>query len=209
MNLKSISLVMTLTGLAVFLTACSNTATPPPAPVADGRSTAVSSTSPPVAAASESTTTSSPTTQGEPVDKPFRAKMSSLCLAWLADGNKKPPPFYMGNPLALTVDQLPRAGAYLDSLTVNHDLVSSTSALGAPAAGADAWSTLRSDFKAYQQQQSAAIAAAKASDLAAWTTTAAAADLARDAILSDVARGGFPFSDPCQIVFTRGSFHGD
>jgi hypothetical protein len=115
----------------------------------------------------------------------------------------------MGNPLALTRDQLSRAAAYLDSLTVNHDLVSSTTGLGAPGSGGEAWSTLRSDFEAYQQHQNAAIAAAKASDLSAWATTAAAADRAREAIISDLSRGGFAFNDPCQILFTRGSFHGD
>ena len=40
------------------------------------------------------------------------------------------------------------------------------------------------------------------------TTQAAAADTARDAVLSGLLRAGLPSSDPCQIVFTRGSFHG-
>lgn len=136
---------------------------------------------------------------------PFRTTMSSLCVTWVVDANKKPPSFYMGNPLALTRDQLPEAATYLDSLAVNHDLVSSASKLGAPGAGAEVWSALRSDFEVYQQHQSAAIAAAKASDLAAWTTVASAVERARDAITGDLRRAGFPANDPCQLVFGRSS----
>jgi hypothetical protein len=144
----------------------------------------------------------------DPVEKAFKAKVDALCIAWLADGNKHPPPFYMGNPLALTAAQLPQAGAWLDSLEVNREVVESTSKLGAPAQGTESWSTLLSDFKAFQEHQTAAIAAAKSSDLNAWTTQATAADSAREAVLSGLTRAGLPSSDPCQVVFSRGSFHG-
>lgn len=94
------------------------------------------------------------------------------------------------------------------SLAVNHEVVERMSKLGAPAQGTESWSSLLPDFKAFQDHHTAAITAAKSSDLSAWTTEATAADSARDAMLSDLTRAGIGFNDPCQIVFTRGSFHG-
>lgn len=205
MMAKPAFVLMTSVGVAVVLSACSSGAAAPP-PAADAAST--SSSSPPTTSAATSSTTSAAPVKVDPVDKAFKAKVDSLCVAWLADGNKHQPPFYMGNPLALTAAQLPQAGAWLDSLAVNHELVDSMSKLGAPGTGTESWSSLLSDFKAFQEHQTAAIAAAKSSDVNAWTTQAAAADGARDTVLTGLLRAGLPFSDPCQIVFTRGSFHG-
>jgi hypothetical protein len=198
--------LMTTVGVGLLLSACSSGAPAPQSAVSGGGSTAGSSTGGTSAATSSST--SAAPTKVDPVDKAFKAKVDALCQAWLADGNKHPPPFYMGNPLALTAAQLPQAGAWLDSLAVNHELVESMSKLGTPAKATESWSSLLSDFKAFQGLQTAAIAAAKSSDLSAWTAQATTTDSAREAILSDLLRAGFPSSDPCQIVFTRGSFHG-
>ena len=197
--------LMTSVGVTVLLSACSSGAAAPPA--ADAAASTSASSAPQTSVASASSTSSAPV-KVDPVDKAFKAKVDALCQAWLADGNKHQPPFYMGNPMALTADQLAQAGAWLDSLAVNHELVESASKLGAPATGTESWSTLLSDFKALQEHQTAAIAAAKSSDLNAWTTQATAADNARDTILSDLTRAGLPSTDQCQIVFTRGSFHG-
>lgn len=209
MNPKPSSLVMTIAGLTVVLAGCTSSTTSPPAAVANSPTTTTSGTPVTTATTTATTATTSVAAKLDPVDPPFRAKMNSLCQAWLADGNQKPPPFYMGNPLGLTREQLPPAASYLDALALNHDLLSSTSKLGTPAAGAEAWSTLRSAFETYQQHQNAAIAAAKAADLTAWTTDASAADGTRDAILSDLGRAGFPANDSCRVLFSRATYHGE
>ena len=204
MMAKPAIVLMTSVSLGVLLSACSSGAATTP-PAADAAAS-TSASSPAQTSAATSTSTSSAPVKVDPVDKAFKAKVDALCIAWLADGNKHQPPFYMGNPMAVTAVQLPQAGAWLDSLAVNHEVVESTSKLGAPAQGTASWSSLLSDFKAYQEHQTAAIAAAKSSDTGAWTTQATAADTAREAILSDLTRAGMPFSSPCQIVFTRGSY---
>jgi hypothetical protein len=206
MMAKPAIVLMTSVGLGVLLSACSSgAATTPPAPDA---ATSTSASSPPQTSVTASSSTSAAVVKVDPVDKAFKAKVDTWCLAWLADANKHPPPFYMGNPTALTAAQLPQAGAWLDSLAVNHELTESASKLGAPAQATESWSTLLSDFKAFQEHQTAAITAAKSSDHSAWTSRATGADSAREVILSDLTRAGFPFSDPCQVVFSRGSFHG-
>ena len=198
--------LITSLGVTVLLSACSSGAAAPPAAVEAAASTSASS-APQTSVATSSSTSAAPV-KVDPVDKAFKAKVDALCIAWLADGNKHQPPFYMGNPMALTAAQLPQAGAWLDSLAVNHEVAESTSKLGAPATGTESWSTLLSDFKVYQEHQTAAIAAAKASDLSAWTTEATAADNARGTILSDLTRAGLPFNDSCQVVFAQGAYHG-
>ena len=149
MMAKPAFVLMTGVGVAVALSACSSGAAAPP-PAAGAAST--SSSSPTTTSAATSSTTSVAPVKVDPVDKAFKAKVDSLCLAWLADGNKHPPPFYMGNPLSLTAAQLPQAGAWLDSLAVNHELVESMSKLGVPGTGTESWSSLLSDFKAFQEQ---------------------------------------------------------
>jgi hypothetical protein len=198
----TIALVL-LAALAAVLSACSSPAATQPAAVTSSSSTTS-------AQSRTTTTTTAPAVQvkEDPVDTAFKVKVDAVCAAWVADGIKHQPPFYMGNPLAITQDQLPQAATYLDSLSVNHDLVKNTSDVGTPNMGKDAWSTLRADFEAFQKAETAAIAAAKASDLAAWTTQASAAEKARDAILNDLHTAGFHGRDPCQDVFVRGAFHG-
>jgi hypothetical protein len=144
------------------------------------------------------------------VEAAFKAKVDALCQSWLADANKHPAPsFYVGNPMAIDAARLPQVASWLDSLAVNHDLIQSVAKLGAPAKGAQSWSALGTHFAAFQADQTAAIAAAKASDLNGWTTAAGAADKERDEILSGLITSGFPFSDSCQVVFTRGAYHGE
>ena len=204
---KPAIILMTGVGVAVLLSACSSGAAAPP-PAADVAASTPAST-PAQTSAATSTSASVAPVKVDPVDNAFKAKAEALCIAWLADRNKHQPPFYMGNPTAVTAAQLPQAGAWLDSLAVNHEVAASTSKLGAPAQGTESWSSLLSDFKAYQEHQTAAIAAAKSSDLGAWTTNATAADSARAAVLSGLTRAGLPASSPCQIVFLPGSgFHG-
>lgn len=135
--------------------------------------------------------------------------MDSLCRGWLTDLNEHGPPFSMGNPMALTSAQLRQAGSYLNSLAMNHDLVSSTSDLGSPSAGRESWSTLRSDFAEFQKDQAAAIAAAKASDLAGWVGSASAADATRKTIVDDLGRAGFAVGDLCRIAFAQPEYHGE
>ena len=124
--------LMTSVGVTVLLSACSSGAAAPPA--AEAAASTSASSAPQTSVASASSTSAAPV-KVDPVDKAFKAKVDALCQAWLADGNKHQPPFYMGNPMALTADQLAQAGAWLDSLAVNHELVESASKLGAPATG--------------------------------------------------------------------------
>jgi hypothetical protein len=198
-------ILLSLVGGPVAVSACSShTATPAPAaassPSTTGASTSTTSTTP---------ATYAPPAKSDPVDAAFRARVGTLCQGWLTDINKHGPPFYMGNPLALTSAQLPQAGSYLDSLAINHDLVSSTSNLGSPSAGQESWSTLRSDFTEFQKDQAAAIAAAKASDLAGWVASASAADATRKTIVDDLGRAGFIVGDLCRIPFAQPAYHGE
>jgi hypothetical protein len=194
-------------GVGLLLSGCSSgTASSVTAPAS---SVPPSASSGPPTSTPSAVETSTPPVKSDPVDAAFKTKVDALCLSWLADNNKHPAPFYMGNPVAVTASQLPQAGVWLDSLAVNHELVESMKKLGAPAKGAEAWSTLSSRFAAFQADQTAAITAAKASDLNGWTTQAVAADKDRDAILSGLITSGLPFSDPCQIVFARGGYHGE
>ena len=195
-------------GVGLLLSGCSSGSASPPSTWAPASSTPPSASGPPPSTASALETSTSPV-KSDPVDAAFKTKVDALCQSWLADGNKHPAPFYMGNPVAVTASQLPQAGVWLDSLAVNHELVESMKKLGAPAKGAEAWSTLSSRFAAFQADQTAAITAAKASDLNGWTIQAVAADKDRDAILSGLITSGLPFSDPCQIVFARGGYHGE
>jgi hypothetical protein len=197
---KSACLFATTVGVAVLLSACSSgDAAPPPAVTVS----ATSSSSAPGASAASSPSTSAAPVKVDPVDAAFKAKVDALCQRWLADPNRSKAPFYMGNPLSLTAAQLPEAGSWWDSLAVNHELVGSMSQLVAPAKGTDSWSSLLSDFKAFQDRMTASIAAAKASDLSGWSTQVSATESAKEAIRSDLTRGGFSFNDPCQIVFAR------
>ena len=198
-------ILLSLVGGPVALSGCSSqTATPTPA--------AVSSTAP--TSVSTSTTSTTPATsaspaKSDPVDTAFKTKVGTLCQGWLTDVNKHGPPFYMGNPMAITRAQLPQAGSYLDSLAMNHDLVSSTSNLGSPSAGQESWSRLRSDFAEFQKDQAAAITAARASDLAGWVASASAADATRKTIVDDLGRAGFTANDLCRIAFAQPEYHGD
>jgi hypothetical protein len=205
MMAKPIFVLAISVGVGALLSGCSSGGAAPP-PAADAASTSASS--PPTTSASTSPTTAAAPVKVDPVDKAFKAKMDALCQGWVADANKHHAPFYMGSPLGLTAAQLPQAGSWLDSLAVNHELVESTSKLGAPAQGTEPWSSLLSDFKAFQEHQTAATAAAKSSDQNAWTTHVTAVESARDAIVSDLIRSGFPYRDQCQIVFARDAYNG-
>ena len=144
----------------------------------------------------------------DPVDAAFKKKVEAWCQVLLTDKIQHQAPFYVGNPLGLTRDQLPQAAAYLDSLRISHELVSGSKDMGVPEAGKASWSTLLSDLEAFQKYETAAISGGKASDLVAWTTQASAAEHSRDAVLYDLIVAGLGGRGPCPDLFARGSYHG-
>jgi hypothetical protein len=141
----------------------------------------------------------------DPVDAAFKRKVNAWCSTLVADRNSHQPPFYMGNRLALTKEQLPEAGRYLDSLKMTHELVKGGSDLGMPQTGTASWSSLMSNFKAFEEYEAAAIAGTRASDLATWTTQVSAGEKTRDAILGDLSAAGLG-AGQCVIPFAREAY---
>ena len=137
-----------------------------------GPSAAVPATQPSTnTVASGSTLSSSPTATApgfkqDPVDAAFAKKMEALCNDWNSFASTHQYPG-AANPQAATVEELPKIGAWIDSLPINHDLVTRAAGLGTPAAGATAWARVLVDFARYEKSVAAAAAAAKAGNLQA------------------------------------------
>ncbi len=205
---QSLSLVL-IAALTTIVVGCSS---PTSSTSAAAGGSATSSTGPatPTAATTSPTPTPTPTPtlRATPVDGAFTKSVDAWCQVLLADTVNHQPPFYMGNPVAITREQLPEVGRHLDSLAMNHTLVTGSAALGLPQSGQAAWSQVLADFTAFQTSESAAISAAKASDLAAWTTQSTAVEQARDAILGDLSSAGLGGNHICTQLFGRGSYHG-
>ena len=91
-------------GVGLLLSGCSSGSASPPSTLAPASSTPPSASGPPPSTASALETSTSPV-KSDPVDAAFKTKVDALCQSWLADGNKHPAPFYMGNPLAVTASQ--------------------------------------------------------------------------------------------------------
>ncbi len=121
---------------------------------------------------------------------------------------RPPSAFRRGQSAAPCARSTAQAGKFLDSLRMNHELVKGSSELGVPDAGKGSWSTLLSDFAAFENYETGAISGAMASDLVAWKTQSSAAEKARDAIISDLIVAGLAGRDPCQDLFFLGAYHG-
>jgi len=103
------------------------------------RGASVAQPSPNISAATTSSSTSSATStpsafKQDSVDSAFAKKLGALCNEWNAFASSHQYPG-AANPQAATVEELPKIGAWLDSLTINHELVARTTGLGTPGDG--------------------------------------------------------------------------
>jgi hypothetical protein len=151
---------------------------------------------------STSPTATAPGFKQDPVDSVFAKKMEALCNDWNSFASNHQYPG-AANPQAATVDELPKIGAWIDSLPINHELVTRAAGLGTPAAGATAWARVLDDFARYEKSVATAVAAAKAGNLQAWKSTEESWAAARDTVREDLLKAGIGSQSTCSLPFMR------
>lgn len=154
-----------------------------------------------------SSTTTATAFKQDPVDSAFAKKLAALCNDWNSYASSHQYPG-TANPQAATVEELPKIGAWLDSLTINHELVAKAAGLGTPAAGTASWAHVLEDFAQYERSVASAATAAKAADLQAWKTAEASWGVARDTVREDLLKAGIGGQSSCSLPFIRPAAHG-
>jgi len=176
------------------------------------RGASVAQPSPNISAATTSSSTSSATStpsafKQDSVDSAFAKKLGALCNEWNAFASSHQYPG-AANPQAATVEELPKIGAWLDSLTINHELVARTTGLGTPAMGTAAWARVLDDFAQYEKAVTAAAAAAKTQNVQRWQSAEASWAAARDTVREDLLKAGIGGQSSCSLPFIRPASHG-
>ena len=156
------------------------------------------------AASSTATTTAF---KQDSVDSAFAKKLGALCNDWNSFASSHQYPG-AANPQAATVEELPKIGAWLESLPINHELVARASGLGTPATGSSAWARVLEDFAQYEKAVATASAAAKAGDLQRWQSAEASWAAARDTVREDLLKAGIGAQSSCSLPFIRPASHG-
>lgn len=176
------------------------------APAAEpAQSSSAISTTP---SSSPSASATSPAYKQDPVDSAFAKKMGALCQGWNNFASSHPYPG-AANPQAVTVEELPKIGAWLDSLTINHELVAKATGLGTPATGQAGWAHVLVDFASYEKSVALAATAAKSGSLQAWQSAEASWSAARDTVREDLLKVGIGGqSSSCTLPFIRPASHG-
>jgi len=164
--------------------------------------------------ASAATTSSTPSPTATPtafkqdsVDSAFAKKLGALCNGWNAFASSHQYPG-AANPQAATVEELPKIGAWLDSMTGSHELVTKATGLGTPATGTTAWARVLEDFAQYETAVTTAAAAAKAANLQRWQSAEASWAAARDTVREDLLKAGIGAQSSCSLPFIRPASHG-
>jgi len=142
------------------------------------------------------------------VDAAFAHRLGAVCDEWNSFASTHQ---YPGSthPQAATVVELPKIGSWIDSLTINHELVARTTALGTPTSGATAWARVLEDFARYEKAVATAAAAAKEADLQAWQPAEASWSAARESVSSDLLLAGIGGRSSCALPFIRPAGHGN
>lgn len=160
----------------------------------------------PSAAATSSATPSTTTTEApfkqDSVDSAFAKKLNTLCNDWNSFASTHQYPGGAG-PQAATVEELPKIAAWLDSLTINHELVAKATGLGTPATGGTAWARVLEDFARYEKAVATAAAAAKTGSLERWQSAEASWSAARDTVREDLLKAGIGAQSSCSLPFAR------
>jgi hypothetical protein len=198
--ISSLALVLAVDGCSIGSNNSAGGSAGQAAPIPSA--TPITSTSPP------SSTTTSPGFKQDPVDSGFAQKLAALCNDWNSFASSHQYPVGP-NPQAATREMLPKIGAWMDSLPINHELVARARSLGAPATGTVAWAHVLESFTQYQESVTSAAAAAKAADLQAWQTSEVAWSAARDNVREDLLKAGIGAQSSCSLPFIRPSGHGD
>jgi hypothetical protein len=141
------------------------------------------------------------------VDSAFAKKLGALCNDWNSFASTHPYPG-TANPQSATVEELPKIGAWIDSLTINHELVVKATGLGTPATGSTAWARVLEDFAQYEKAVATAAAAAKAGSLQRWQSAEASWSAARDTVREDLLKAGIGAQSSCSLPFIRPASHG-
>ena len=100
----------------------------------------------------------------DPVDAAFANKMGALCNEWNSFASTHQYPG-AANAQAATVEELPKIAAWIDSLTINHELLAKATALGTPATGQASWPRVLEDFASYEKAVATAATTAKSGGL--------------------------------------------
>jgi hypothetical protein len=140
------------------------------------------------------------------VDTAFANKLGALCNEWNIFASNHPYPG-VANPQAATVEELPKIGAWIDSLPINHELLAKATALGTPTTGRGSWAHVLEDFASYEKAVGAAATAAKSGGLQAWQSAEASWSAARDAVREDLLKVGIGGQSNCTLPFIRPANH--
>jgi hypothetical protein len=175
-----------------------------------GASAGQASSNPSAVTTSSSTPSSTATSSAfkqDSVDSAFAKRLNALCNDWntFASSHQYPG---AANPQAATVEELPKIGAWLDSLTINHELVTRATGLGTPATGTTAWARVLEDFAQYEKAVTTAAAAAKTANLQRWQSAEASWAAARDTVREDLLKAGIGAQSSCSLPFIRPASHG-
>jgi hypothetical protein len=140
------------------------------------------------------------------VDTAFANKLGALCNEWniFASTHQYPGG---ANPQAATVEELPKIGAWIDSLTINHELLVKATALGTPATGQGSWARVLEDFASYEKAVATAATTAKSGGLPAWQSAEASWSAARDTVREDLLKAGIGGQSNCTLPFIRPAAH--
>jgi hypothetical protein len=159
------------------------------------------------AAPSASSTTTATGFKQDPVDPAFAKNLGALCNDWNSFASNHP---YPGapNPEAVTVEELPKISAWLDSLTMNRELVARATKLGTPATGQTAWARVLEDFAQYEKAVATAARVASTADRQAWQSAEASWAAARDLVREDLLIAGIGGQSSCSLPFIRPASHG-
>ena len=180
----------------------SNGSTAPPAQPAP-TSSVISTTPSPSLTASPTATAF----KQDPVDAAFAKKMGALCNEWNSFASNHQYPG-VANPQAATVEELPKIAAWIDSLTINHELLAKSTALGTPATGQASWARVLDDFASYEKAVATAATAAKSGGLQAWQSAETSWSAARDTVREDLLKVGIGGqSSSCTLPFIRPAAH--
>jgi hypothetical protein len=159
------------------------------------------------ASSTPSSTTTAPAFKQDSVDSAFAKKLDGVCNDWNSFASSHQ---YSGgaNPQAATVEELPKMAAWLDSLTINHELVAKATGLGTPATGSTAWARVLEDFAQYEKAVATAAAAAKTGSLERWQSAEGSWSAARDIVREDLLKAGIGAKSSCSLPFIRPAGHG-
>ena len=153
-------------------------------------------------------TTTASVFQQNPVDSAFAKKVGALCDEWNSFASNHQYPG-VANPQAITREELSKIGAWMDSLPINHELVTKATGLGTPAEGASAWAHVLEGFTEYQKAVTAAANAAKVGELQAWQTAEKSWSAARDKVREDLLQAGIGAKSSCSLPFIRPAGHNE